>query len=105
MASALADAGEIWAPRYRQATLGAFLAEDRVTAGKAIDAAYRDVEQAFDAFLAAQPKNKPIILAGHSPAMTRLLDSLNPEIAAASRSEEHTSELQSLIRLSSDDFC
>lgn len=66
MASAFADAGEVWAPRYRQATLGAFLAEDRVTAGKAIDAAYRDVEQAFDAFLAAQPKNKPIILAGHS---------------------------------------
>lgn len=66
MASAFGDAGELWAPRYRQATLGAFLAEDRVTAGKAIDAAYRDVEQAFDAFLAAQPKNRPIILAGHS---------------------------------------
>ncbi|MCW0198449.1 DUF3089 domain-containing protein, partial [Sphingopyxis sp.] len=66
MASAFGDAGEVWAPRYRQATLGAFLAEDRVTAGKAIDAAYRDVEQAFDAFVAAVPKNKPIILAGHS---------------------------------------
>ena len=66
MASAFADAGEVWAPRYRQATLGAFLATDRVTAGKAIDAAYRDVEQAFDAFLAAQPGNRPIILAGHS---------------------------------------
>jgi len=66
MASAFADGGEVWAPRYRQATLGAFLATDRVTAGKAIDAAYRDVEQAFDAFLAAQPKNRPIILAGHS---------------------------------------
>src|SRR3546814_12587338 len=66
MASAFADAGEVWAPRYRQATLGAFLATDRVTAGKAIDAAYRDIEQAFDAFLAAQPKTRPIILAGHS---------------------------------------
>src|SRR3546814_7231129 len=66
MASAFADAGEVWAPRYRQATLGAFLASDRVTAGKAIDAAYRDIEQAFDAFLAAQPKTRPIILAGHS---------------------------------------
>src|SRR3546814_1108060 len=52
MASAFADAGEVWAPRYRQATLGAFLATDRVTAGKAIDAAYRDVEQAFDAISA-----------------------------------------------------
>jgi len=81
MASAFADAGEIWAPRYRQATLGAFLAEDRVTAGKAIDAAYRDVEEAFDAFLAAQPKDKPIILAGHSQGALHLTTLLKNRIA------------------------
>ncbi len=81
MASAFADAGEIWAPRYRQATLGAFLAEDRVTAGKAIDAAYRDVEQAFDAFIAAQPKDKPIILAGHSQGALHLTTLLKTRIA------------------------
>ena len=81
MASAFADAGEIWAPRYRQATLGAFLAEDRVTAGKAIDAAYRDVEEAFDAFIAAQPKNKPIILAGHSQGALHLTTLLRNKIA------------------------
>ena len=81
MASAFADAGEIWAPRYRQATLGAFLAEDRVTAGKAIDSAYRDVEEAFDAFLAAQPKNKPIILAGHSQGALHLTTLLKTKIA------------------------
>lgn len=81
MASAFADAGDIWAPRYRQATLGAFLAEDRVTAGKAIDAAYRDVEEAFDAFVAAQPKNKPIILAGHSQGALHLTTLLKNKIA------------------------
>jgi hypothetical protein len=81
MASAFADAGEIWAPRYRQATLGAFLAEDRVTAGKAIDAAYRDVEEAFDAFVAAQPKTKPIILAGHSQGALHLTTLLKNKIA------------------------
>lgn len=81
MASAFADAGEIWAPRYRQATLGAFLAEDRVTAGKAIDSAYRDVEEAFDAFLAAQPKNKPIILAGHSQGALHLTTLLRNRVA------------------------
>ncbi|MDZ3831371.1 MAG: DUF3089 domain-containing protein [Sphingopyxis sp.] len=81
MASAFADAGEIWAPRYRQATLGAFLATDRVTAGKAIDSAYRDVEQAFDAFLAAQPKDKPIILAGHSQGALHLTTLLRTRIA------------------------
>ena len=81
MASAFADAGEIWAPRYRQATLGAFLAQDRVTAGKAIDSAYRDVEEAFDAFLAAQPKDKPIILAGHSQGALHLTTLLRTKIA------------------------
>jgi hypothetical protein len=81
MASAFADAGDVWAPRYRQATLGAFLAEDRVTAGKAIDAAYQDIEQAFDAFLAAQPKNKPIILAGHSQGALHLTTLLRNRIA------------------------
>lgn len=81
MASAFGDAGEVWAPRYRQATLGAFLAEDRVTAGKAIDAAYRDVEQAFDAFLAGIPKNKPIILAGHSQGALHLTTLLKNRIA------------------------
>lgn len=84
MASAFADAGEIWAPRYRQATLGAFLAEDRVTAGKAIDSAYRDVEEAFDAFLAAQPKGKPIILAGHSQGALHLTTLLKTRIAGTS---------------------
>src|SRR3546814_14637668 len=81
MASAFADAGEVWAPRYRQATLGAFLATDRVTAGKAIDAAYRDVEQAFDAFIEAQPKNRPIILAGHSQGALHLTTLLKNKIA------------------------
>ena len=81
MASAFSDAGEVWAPRYRQATLGAFLASDRVTAGKAIDAAYRDVELAFDAFLAAIPANKPIILAGHSQGALHLTTLLKNKIA------------------------
>lgn len=81
MASAFGDAGQIWAPRYRQATLGAFLATDRVTAGKAIDAAYRDVEQAFDAFIAAIPKNQPIILAGHSQGALHLTTLLKNRIA------------------------
>lgn len=81
MASAFADAGEIWAPRYRQATLGAFLAQDRVTAGKAIDAAYQDVDEAFDAFLAAIPRNKPIILAGHSQGALHLTTLLKNRIA------------------------
>lgn len=92
LASAFNGAGQIWAPRYRQATLGAFLADDRITAGKAIDAAYLDVERAFDRMLKEIPKDQPILLVGHSQGalhLTRLLkdrvrgQSLAKRIAAA----------------------
>ena len=41
-ASALNEAGEVWAPRYRQATFGAFLTTQDDARG-ALDLAYRDV--------------------------------------------------------------
>ena len=49
-ASAFNAIGEIWAPRYRQATLGAFLTEKK-EGQQALDAAYQDVLVAFDHFL------------------------------------------------------
>ena len=64
-ASVFADAAEVWAPRYRQATVGAFLSDDPA-ARQAHDLAYADVAEAFDAFVAAQPPGRGIVLAGHS---------------------------------------
>ena len=72
--------GEIWAPRYRQATFGAFLT-DKPQAARAIDLAYRDVARAFAAFLAAQPADRPIILAAHSQGSLHLLRLLKEEVA------------------------
>jgi hypothetical protein len=63
-ASAFNGAGEIWAPRYRQAAYGAFLLDSR-DAQAALDFAYRDVAAAFDQFL-REAGERPIILAGHS---------------------------------------
>lgn len=74
-ASAFSQISEIWAPRYRQAAYGAFLL-DSESARKALDLAYGDVLHAFDRFLAELPKDRPIILAGHSQGslhLTRLL--------------------------------
>lgn len=71
-ASALAGAGEIWAPRYRQAAMGAFLTRDVETANRALDAAYADVEAAFDQFLTEIGPSRPIILAGHSQGSLHL---------------------------------
>lgn len=70
--SAFASAGEVWAPRYRQATMGAFLTRDVVTANRALDAAYADVEAAFDQFLEDIGPRRPIILAGHSQGSLHL---------------------------------
>ena len=46
--------GEIWAPRYRQATFGAFLT-DEGAAQQALDLAYRDVDTAFTRISEARP--------------------------------------------------
>jgi Protein of unknown function (DUF3089) len=64
-ASVFNRSAEIWAPRYRQATFGAFVT-DQPEARQALDLAYRDVAEAFDAFVAATPPSRPIVLAGHS---------------------------------------
>lgn len=73
-ASAFNAVGPVWAPRYRQATFGAFLTSE-TAAGQALDAAYVDVDAAFTQFL-KEAGNRPIVLAGHSQGalhLTRLL--------------------------------
>jgi hypothetical protein len=74
------SAGEVWAPRYRQATFGAFLT-DEPEATHAIDAAYRDVSQAFDYFLAQVGEDTPIVLAGHSQGARHVVQLLHDRIA------------------------
>ena len=78
-ASAFNGAGEIWAPRYRQAAFGAFLLKSE-DANKALDLAYRDVAAAFDAFL-AEAGDRPIILAGHSQGALHLTRLLREKVA------------------------
>ncbi|MGO4168299.1 DUF3089 domain-containing protein [uncultured Novosphingobium sp.] len=56
---------EIWAPRYRQAAIGAFLTA-APQANRAIDLAYSDVLAAFDQFVKSVPAGRPIVVAGHS---------------------------------------
>lgn len=65
-ASAFDAAGEVWAPRYRQATFGAFLSTGTSNSDKALELAYSDVAAAFDNFLGHINPDRPIILAGHS---------------------------------------
>jgi hypothetical protein len=82
-ASAFNAVGAVWAPRYRQAVLGSFLRSSGSDddAEKAIAFAYTDVERAFDAFIAVIPRNRPILLAGHSQGALHLMHLLTRRVA------------------------
>ncbi|PCD03106.1 hypothetical protein COC42_01390 [Sphingomonas spermidinifaciens] len=78
-ASAFNGVGAIWAPRYRQATFGAFLT-NADAATQALDLAYGDVLAAFDRFL-MEAGDRPIILAGHSQGALHLSRLLKDRVA------------------------
>lgn len=82
MASPFNQASEIWAPKYRQATFGAFLT-DAPDAQKALDAAYADVKQAFAFFASSVAKDTPIVLVGHSQGALHLQRLLREEVVAS----------------------
>ncbi|WP_086619457.1 DUF3089 domain-containing protein [Erythrobacter tepidarius] len=79
MASPFNAASEIWAPRYRQATMGAFLT-DAPEGRQAIAAAYADVREAFRYFLSSIGPDTPIVLAGHSQGSLHLKRLLAEEV-------------------------
>ena len=79
MASPFNAAEEIWAPRYRQATMGAFLT-DEPEGDQAIEAAYADIREAYRYFLDSIDEETPIVLAGHSQGALHLLRLLREEV-------------------------
>ena len=80
LASPFGQASEMWAPRYRQAAIGAFLSSSP-DAQQALDLAYRDVSQAFDEFLSHVAPDTPIVLAGHSQGALLVDELLRKRIA------------------------
>jgi hypothetical protein len=80
MASPFNASPDVWAPRYRQAAIGAFLT-DAPEASEALDLAYRDVLQAFDTFVKSIGPNQPIVLAGHSQGAFHLRRLIHDRVA------------------------
>ncbi len=80
MASPFNASGNVWAPRYRQATFGAFLS-DKPEANQALALAYGDVAQAFDQFLASIGPDQPIVLVGHSQGAFHLMRLLRDRVS------------------------
>ncbi len=60
-----ADAGRLFAPFYRQASLYSYMTQ-REDARMAQDLAYQDVRRAFEYFLKHSPPERPIVLVGHN---------------------------------------
>lgn len=79
-ASVFTHVGEIWAPYYRQAVLGAFLTTE-TNSEVALRFAYRDVETAFDYFLSQIGDEQPFLLVGHSQGSLHLLTLLHEHIS------------------------
>ena len=86
LASPFGAVGSVWAPRYRQATIGAFLTQSD-DAAQAIELAYGDIEQAFEQFLSEVPETTPVVLAGHSQGALQLMTLLarRPELIEGRR--------------------
>jgi hypothetical protein len=80
LSSPFSSVGQVWAPRYRQASIGAFLTP-KPEGQKALDAAYQDVLLAFDSFIAKQQSDRPIVLAGHSQGARHLTYLLKDRVA------------------------
>ncbi len=65
-ASAYNSCCNVYAPRYREASIFAYLAGDDNLRDQALDFAYTDVERAFNYFLANRNEGRPFIIASHS---------------------------------------
>jgi len=83
-ASAFTAAGQVWAPRYRQATFGAFVTS-APDAQRALDLAYHDIEAAWADFLSEVEPGRPLILAGHSQGALHLTRLLRDHVAGDAR--------------------
>jgi hypothetical protein len=71
----------IYAPRYRQAAIGAFFEKDGAQADAAFELAYGDVRRAFDYYVEHENHGRPFILAGHSQGSLHVMRLLQERLA------------------------
>jgi hypothetical protein len=84
LASSFNAGARVYAPRYRQATLYAFLDYETLSGVRALELAYSDVVRAFDQYIAEYNQGRPFMLAGHSQGSTHALRLLQEKIIGES---------------------
>jgi hypothetical protein len=72
-ASAFNQHARVFAPRYREAHISAYLFTDSVASLNAFELAYQDIKKAFEYYLQHYNNNRPIIIASHSQGSTHAL--------------------------------
>lgn len=65
--------GDIYAPRYRQAHIGAYYSDNPAASAKAFELAYQDVKDAFLYYMEHYNEGKPFIIASHSQGTTHCM--------------------------------
>lgn len=65
-ASVFSSCCNVYAPRYREATIWRYLGAPKDIANKTMDFAYADVARAFDNFISTRNEGRPFIVASHS---------------------------------------
>ncbi len=80
LAGAFNAAARVYVPRYRQATLYAFLDYETSSGIQALELAYGDVEAAFQYYMQTLNNGRPFILAGHSQGSAHALRLLQEKI-------------------------
>jgi hypothetical protein len=65
-ASVFNQQSRVFSPRYRQASLKVFFADDEAMKEQAFAIAYSDIKKAFEYYLRHWNNERPIIIAGHS---------------------------------------
>lgn len=70
----------IYAPRYREATIYSFFDLEGADELAALDLAYKDVESAFDYYIKNYNKDKPFIISSHSQGSRHALSLLENRI-------------------------
>ena len=102
-ASLFNGAGRVYAPRYRQASLGAVtrIDSDSVTAR---EIAFADVLAAFDHFVDTWNDGRPIVLAGHSQGSQHALRLLEERFAGRSLRKRLVAAYLAGLPLPSDKF-
>jgi len=81
-ASAFSDCN-VYAPRYREASIFSFLDTDGLNGKSALDLAYQDVAQAFDYFIDNYNQDQPFVIASHSQGTYHAIRLLKEKVDAS----------------------